>query len=77
MSHFYGRIDNYRARTKCTRRGLKDSGMTGEITGWAMGIVVEISHKNGKDIAYIYKTDGSNGLSPKVLLMAVTKDGHL
>ncbi len=61
MSHFYGEVINYRARTKCTRRGFKDSGMRAYVQGWNIGARVEISHEDGQDLIRVFITDGASG----------------
>lgn len=67
MSHFYAEIDNYRARTKCTRRGFVTSGMMGYVQGHNVGVRVEIRNVNGKDLIKVYKTGGKNNPNPEFL----------
>lgn len=76
MSHFYAKVDNYKARTKCTRRGFKTSGMEATVTGWDVGCRVEIKHINDEDIIYVYKTDGSNGTN-ETRIFAYTQERFL
>lgn len=75
MSHFYASIQGQKGLA--TRCGSKSSGIVGHIRTWEFGIEVQIQHVNGKDIAYLYKTSGSNGGSDNELLICVTKDGFL
>lgn len=67
MSHFYAKINNYRSRTKCTRRGFRESGMEATVQGWHSGARIEIRHENGLDIVRVYETNGANGSTEKVI----------
>ncbi len=73
MAHFYASIEGNRG--PATRCGSKD-GIEGHIRGWNVGVKVVMTHKNGKDIAYVYKTGGSSN-SSSILLMALTEEGNL
>jgi len=74
MSHYYSSIKGQKG--EATRCGSKNSGISTHVRTWNFGIQVFIRHKNGKDVAEIYQTGGSN--DPRAtLLMIATKEGHL
>ncbi len=75
MSHFYSSIQGQKGSV--TRCGSKSSGIKTHIYIWDFGIEVRLEHKNGKDIAYIFQTGGSNNKYSKHLLTCLTKDGWL
>lgn len=59
MARFYGSIQGNRG--EATRCGSKESGITGHIRGWDVGVEVECKHRYGMDEAHIFATGGSNG----------------
>jgi hypothetical protein len=59
MAHFYGSM--WANRGEATRGGSKESGLTVHARGWDFGVRVELSHRDGRDQAVIYRTGGSNG----------------
>ena len=75
MAHFYGEISG--GRSSVSRTGHKSSGFEGHLRGWGMGVRVELSHRDGKDIAEIYSTGGSNARTSELLIATITsgKDG--
>lgn len=62
MAHFYGSIQGQRG--EATRLGSKNSGLTAITAGWTGAISVTLSHRDGKDVATIYrqphKSSGGN-----------------
>jgi hypothetical protein len=76
MSHYYASIQG--PKGAATRCGTKGSGISTHVRTWDFGIKVIITHRNGRDIAEIYQTTGSNGTDrDSVLLMIARNDGHL
>ena len=74
MSHFYGEIQG--SRGEATRCGTEDSGMYGHIRGWGVGVSVTMERQDGKDVAVVRKTGGSNGYSAEVIFYAY-EDGTI
>jgi hypothetical protein len=68
MAHFYATISGNRSERTCM--GTKNSGLTGHLRGWDVGVLVNIVHneEEGVDIVRLYKTGGSNDPSPKELV---------
>jgi len=73
MAHFYGEIYG-QAKTSATRRGSKNSGLTGHLRGWNIGVRVELTHRNGVDVIEVYQTNGSNGGEKDVLIATLRED---
>ena len=44
-----------------SRRGNKNSGISGHIRGWSIGARVEMTYEDGKDVCRVYRTGGSGG----------------
>jgi hypothetical protein len=44
-----------------TRGGSKASGIRAHLCGWNIGVRVELSHEDGRDVIRVYHTGGSNG----------------
>ena len=59
MSQFYASI-NGSAKNEATRQGTKNTGISGHIRGWDIGVKVIGQHINGIDCFSIYMTSGSN-----------------
>ena len=61
MSRFYASIEG-QAKTQATRQGSKNSGITGHIRGWDLGIKVEgkSDRTDNLDTFNIWITGGSN-----------------
>ena len=58
MSRFYASIQGNRG--EATRQGTKNSGMTGHIRGWNIGVkAVCYVNEEGKDTIKVYLTGGS------------------
>ncbi|MFC1567354.1 hypothetical protein ACFL3R_00770 [Thermodesulfobacteriota bacterium] len=74
MSHFYSSIQGNRG--EATRCGTKDSGIRGHIRGWDIGVRVHVFNRNGVDEVRVYKTSGSNGEKPDVLLASFDNNGN-
>lgn len=72
MSHFYSTVEGS-AKTVATRGGTKDSGISGHIRGWNVGVRVFGWHdeKTGEDVFEVYSTGGSNNSLTKKLLGTV------
>ena len=60
MSRFYGSLKGS-ARTSATRQGTANTGITGHVRGWDIGVEVEARDEDGQDVFSIFKTLGSNG----------------
>ena len=58
MSHFYATIDGGRAAKTVT--GHKTSGISGHVRGWNVGIKVNGSYEDGRNVFRVYLTGGSN-----------------
>tara|TARA_Y100000034_G_C6717727_1_gene317388 strand:+ start:368 stop:601 length:234 start_codon:yes stop_codon:yes gene_type:complete len=74
MSRFYGEVKGNRGKT--SRCGSKASGIWGHIRGWNLGVFVDCRVVDGKDVIEVFKTDGSNGYSRK-LLYTLEEDGSV
>ena len=59
MAQFYATIQGNRGAA--SRMGTKSSGIAGHIRGWNIGARVRVTREDGKDVVYVYKTNGSNG----------------
>ena len=59
MSRFYASIEGNRG--PATRMGTPNSGISGHVRGWNMGIRVEGYDYEGSDHFRVYLTGGSNG----------------
>lgn len=59
MSRFYASIVGNRG--EATRMGTPNSGISGHIRGWNVGVCVDGDDESGEDIFYISATAGSNG----------------
>jgi hypothetical protein len=59
MAQFYADMQGNRG--SASRMGTKDSGMHSHTRGWDVGVRVSMVHVNGKDVAHVYLTSGSNG----------------
>lgn len=69
MAHFIGRVKGDRG--ECSRLGTKESRIIAEVNGWNTGCKVEIHHnpETNRDKVLIYRTYGSNGKRPNLLVM--------
>lgn len=65
MAQFYAEIKGNRG--KATRMGTKESGITGHIRGWHVGVKVVCEQVKGKDIIRVYRTNGSSDPSSKLV----------
>lgn len=74
MAHFFGRMTG--KGDQVTRTGTKNSGITANVQGWGLGIIVDIQHVDGQDVARIYKTGGGNGKGSGVLILTVKEEGE-
>jgi hypothetical protein len=59
MSRFYASIQG--SRGEATRQGTDNSGITGHIRGWDVGINIKGYVKDGKDWFHVYLTHGTGG----------------
>lgn len=69
MAQFIGEIQGHRGRA--SRLGSKTSGFYAHIRGWDIGVEVECSHNNGRDIIDIYQTCGSNNHCNRKLIKSL------
>lgn len=72
MAQFYAAIQGHRG--EASRLGTKQSGISGHIRGWNVGVAVYISHVDGKDVVSVYRTTGSNGCGYDRTLIAEFTD---
>lgn len=61
-------------RGKASRLGTKSTGMYANVNGWNLGIQVDASHIDGKDVFTVYKTGGSNAGYSREKIATITKD---
>ena len=66
MGHFRGTIKGNKGVV--SRFGNKKSGLTAHINGRDIGVDVELSHENGRDIVRVWLTGGSNATGGRVIL---------
>ncbi len=66
MAHFYGSIQGQRG--EATRLGSKNSGLRAITAGWTGAISVTLSHKDGKDVATIYRQPHQNSGGNTILI---------
>jgi len=71
MAQFYASIQG--SRGEATRTGGKDSGISGHIRGWNVGVRVECVHRAGEDHVRVYKTGGSSGHKSDKLIAEFTE----
>lgn len=56
--------------------GTKNSGVSGHIRGWDLGIRVSCAvNEKGVDVCDVYRTGGSNHRTSDKLIATVTADG--
>lgn len=72
MAQFYAEIIG--SRGPATRMGTKESGLSGHLRGWNIGVRVYLGHVNGKDTIEVYRTEGSNNGRDGDLLVRLTED---
>jgi hypothetical protein len=66
MAQFRGYVVGNRGGA--SRLGGKSSGLTVKADGWDLGVIVHVSHIDGKDVFRIYKTGGNNrGNNPQLI----------
>jgi hypothetical protein len=65
MAQFLGSVQGQRG--EATRLGSKSSGLTARVNGWHVGVRVEASHEDGKDVFRIYRTGGSSGFASQLI----------
>lgn len=77
MAHFYANIRGS-ARKGVTRCGTKNSGISGHIRGWNLGVRVVGSTKTDSDGDYdtftVWLTSGSNGCQNDMCLGTFIED---
>ena len=58
MARFYADIQGNRG--EATRMGTKNSGISGHIRGWSIGVRTDIQYdeETGKDMVRVYRTGG-------------------
>lgn len=72
MSHFYASIQGNRG--EATRQGTEESGISGHIRGWDIGIRVNcFVNKEGEDECTVFLTGGSNGMQTSKLIGSFKK----
>lgn len=59
MAQFRATIQGQRGQA--SRLGSKSGGMSATVNGWNVGVSIEASHENGRDIIRVYENGGSNG----------------
>jgi len=74
MAHFYAEIQGNRG--EATRVGTKQSGISGHIRGWNVGVRVScvFNEKTGKDEVHVRLTSGSGGHKSGKCLGVFTAD---
>lgn len=76
MSRFYASIEGNRG--PATRQGTPNSGISGHIRGWNVGVRVEGEALNGEDVFEVFATSGSNGQSLSKFIATIrVKDGQV
>lgn len=76
MARFYGSVSGS-AGSDATRQGTPQSGITGHVRGWDVGIGVKGTDRGGMDSFSAYATTGSNGSGRGVEVFHVHNDGVL
>ena len=72
MAHFYASIKGNRGMG--TRMGTKNSGISGHIRGWNLGVRVEgWIDPQGNDYFDVYRTGGSSGSKSDRLITTVKR----
>jgi len=71
MSRFYGTIHG-QAKTPATRQGGTNTGISGHICGWDVGVKVVGGVVDGVDEFNIYATGGNNAADPERLIATVS-----
>ena len=69
MTQYRGVVEG--GRGSVSRLGHKTSGLTVKANGWHLGITVEASYRDGKDVFEVYKTGGSANGSTRELIATV------
>jgi hypothetical protein len=72
MARFYASISG-KARTVATRTGTPDTGITGHVRGWNVGVRVDGGETGGVDEFDIYSTGGSNSPTDTIYLGTVRR----
>jgi len=63
MAQFRGTVTG--SRGTASRLGTKVSGLTVTASGWNVGVRIEVSHEDGRDVVRVWRTGGSN--NPRTL----------
>jgi hypothetical protein len=66
MAQFRGTIEGQRG--VASRLGSKASGLTVRANGWDTGVIVELTHENGRDNVRVWRTGGSGGRGKSELI---------
>ena len=76
MSRFYGSVMG-QARTEATRRGSANSGVTGHVRGWHVGVETVASAgvlHSENDVLNVFATAGSTGSGPTAYIGTVYRN---
>ena len=73
MAQFIGTVEG--TRGPASRLGSKRTGLTVTANGWDLGITVELRHIDGKDVATVFLTGGSNDPKQSRLVGEFTEGG--
>ncbi len=69
MAQFRGTLEG--ARGSASRLGHATSGLVVTARGWDVGVRVEATHEDGRDVFRVWRDGGSNGSSPVELLVTL------
>jgi len=69
MAQYRGVVEG--SRGSASRLGHKTTGLTVKANGWHLGVTVDVTYRDGKDVFEVYKTGGSSSNSKRELIATV------
>lgn len=73
MAHFYAQVRGVGPAT-ASKAGTKDSGLRAQLSGWRVGVRVELAHERGRDVVRVWRNQGPEK-GPEVLIAEYSEVG--
>ena len=67
MAHFYAQVRGAGNATS-SKGGTKESGLRAQLSGWRVGVRVELVHEDGRDVVRVWRNGGPLIEPPEVLI---------
>jgi hypothetical protein len=74
MAHFYAQVRGAGPATS-GKGGTKDSGLRAQLSGWRVGVRVELVHEAGRDVVRVWRTGGPEQKQDEVLIAEYSEVG--